>query len=91
MLELILLLPVNDQTKRLAEICKIIISQLKFVETFAEDLLNINMIQEGVFSLEPTVFKPKEVIKFITEMFDRKMKAKQIILAFHQVQHLQDP
>ena len=58
-LEIVLRLERNKDTKILIKYCKIIISQLQFVSTFTEDLLNINMIHEGVFKLEKSVFDPQ--------------------------------
>ena len=91
MLELIQGLGKNAKLDQLARYCEIIIAQLRFIESFTEDLLNINMIQEGVFKLDPIIFDPKEAISFITEMFSRKAKMKQIKIEFQQLKKLQDP
>ena len=71
-LQKILGLKRNKDTELLIKCCKIIISQLYFVETFTEDLLNISMIQEGVFKLEKSIFNPQEALTFISEMFEQK-------------------
>ncbi len=68
-----------------------IISQLQFVETFTEDLLNINMIHEGVFKLEKNVFDPKQAFSFIEEMFEQKAMSKKISITFKSVETLQMP
>jgi len=44
MLDLLLKLDVTRDSQQLIKYCQIILNQLIFVETFTEDLLNINMI-----------------------------------------------
>ena len=44
MLVLLRLLNVTKESEQLIKYCEIILNQLIFVETFTEDMLNINMI-----------------------------------------------
>ena len=48
-------------------------------------MLNINMIHGGVFKLEKTVFNPQEAFNFVSDMFEQKLQAKKVILAFTTV------
>ena len=61
------------------------------METFTEDLLNINMIHEGVFKLEKNIFDPQQAFSFIAEMFEQKAISKNISITFKSVETLQMP
>ena len=61
------------------------------METFTEDLLNINMIHEGVFKLEENTFDPNKAFSFISEMFEQKAVSKDISITFSSVDTLQMP
>ena len=61
------------------------------METFTEDLLNINMIHEGVFKLEKNVFDPQQAFTFIAEMFAQKAISKNLSITFKSVETLQMP
>ena len=48
------------------------------METFIDDLLNLQLLKEGKFLLDKNYFNPKETIEFIKQMFIYKMQAKGI-------------
>ena len=48
------------------------------METFIDDLLNLQLLKEGKFLLDKNYFNPNETIKFIYHMFIYKMQAKGI-------------
>ena len=57
-----------------------IVAQINLMETFIDDLLNLQLLKEGKFLLDKSYFNPEETIEFIYHMFNYKMKAKGINL-----------
>lgn len=47
----------------------VILSQMSYMESFIEDLLNVHMLTHGVFKLDLAVFDPQESIDFVYEIF----------------------
>ena len=43
------------------------------METFIDDLLNLQLLNEGKFLLDKNYFNPKETVEFIYHMFIHKM------------------
>ena len=70
---------------RMVKYIKLIIMQLKFVESFTEDMLNINMIHGGVFELAKTDFSPQEAFYFVSAIFEQKLTSKNVALIFMTV------
>ena len=48
------------------------------MECFVEDLLNLNQMREGAFSLIKDPFDPHAVLNFIQDMFAPRAEAKGI-------------
>ena len=44
-------------------------SQLEFMTSFVDDLLDLRQIREGVFSLTKEVFDPMETLNLICQTF----------------------
>ena len=51
-------------------------TQLRLLETFVDDLLDLKQLKEGVFSLTPAVFDPNHALDFVCEIFEMKASAK---------------
>ena len=51
----------------------LIVAQINLMETFIDDLLNLQLLKEGKFLLDKNYFNPKETIEFIYQMFIHKM------------------
>ena len=47
----------------------LMLSQLEFIESFIEDLLNVRLIREGLLTLQNESFSPKEALEFVVHMF----------------------
>ena len=45
--------------------CKMMMSQLNFIQTFIEDLLDLKLIREGTFSLIKEIFDVNETLELI--------------------------
>ena len=43
-----------------------------------EDLLDLKLMREGIFSLRPVPFDPKETFELVKDIFDPQVKAKKI-------------
>ena len=55
-------------------------SQLNFLQSFVEDLLDLRIIWEGNFIMDKDVFQPAEIFKLITDVFSPQAIAKGIKL-----------
>ena len=66
----------------------LVISQLTFVQSFVEDLLDLRTMRDGVFSLVQEPFNPSEVIELVFSVFKPQADAKNIKLDFQLVQNL---
>ena len=62
---------------------KCIFSQLIYVQSFVDDLLDLRMIKEGVFSQDMSIFDPNIVFDLICEVFAPQINAKNIKLFWH--------
>ena len=40
------------------------------MQTFVEDLLDLKLMREGIFSLRPAPFDPKETFLLVKDIFD---------------------
>ena len=81
----------QEDRARACKYCKIFVSQLMFVEAFAEDMLNLYVINEKVFKLEAELFDPQEVIGFVKDMFEEKAKSKGVAIEIRSVKFLSMP
>ena len=45
------------------------ISQVKLVQSFVSDLLDLRQLQDGRFSLECALFDPSEILQIVVEIF----------------------
>ena len=70
---------------------QLVVSQLTFIESFVEDLLDLRQMRDGVFSLVEEVFNPKEVIELVFSVFKPQADAKNIRLDFQIVRDLVAP
>ena len=66
-------------------------SQLKFMMSFIEDLLNLNMIRDNVMSLANQKFKPHKVIEFIKNLFEIKSESKGVKIEYYVTKDLYVP
>ena len=48
------------------------------METFVEDLLDLKLMREGIFSLSPVPFNPNETFELVKDIFYPQAKAKKI-------------
>ena len=58
--------------------CNMMMSQSRFMQTFVEDLLDLKMMRDGVFSLQKEPFMPSEVFQLVKNVFEPQAKAKQV-------------
>ena len=70
---------------------QLVVSQLTFVESFVEDLLDLRQMRDGVFSLVEDVFNPKEVIELVVSVFKPQADAKNVKLDFQIIKELPAP
>ena len=61
------------------------------METFIDDLLNLQLMKQGKFLLNIDYFSPKESIEFINQMFVYKMQAKGIKMTINTYKDLSMP
>ena len=57
-------------------------TQLKFMKSFIEDLLNITMIRDKVMTLANKKFKPHKVLEFIKDLFEVKAETKGVKIEY---------
>ena len=62
--------------------------QLQFMESFVEDLLNLHMINQGVFVLSEEEFDPDEAISFVCDMVSLKAEQKRVDIKVKVMKHL---
>ena len=58
------------------------LSQLNFLQSFVEDLVNLKMLQEGVFTLNNAPFDPNNVFDMVCQIFQPQAAAKGIKVNF---------
>ena len=61
---------------------RLIKSSLTFMQLFVDDLLNLKLKHDGVFSLALSPFDPNEVFETVCETFIPLVEAKKIKLSF---------
>ena len=71
----------DPRVKAMIKLLELVLSQLLLMDCFVEDLLSYNMIQEGAFKLNPKVFDPKDVLKFIQDTFSPKSVSRKVMIA----------
>jgi len=49
---------------------KLMMSQMTFMQSFVEDLLDYRQIKDGVFTLNYAQFDPNEVIELVRNIFE---------------------
>ena len=65
-LSLLTSVSVDPKVKRYIQL---VISQLTFVQSFVEDLLDLRTMRDGVFTLVKEPFNPSEVIELVFSVF----------------------
>jgi len=70
---------------------KLVISYLVFAETFVDDMLNVEQMRTGAFTLVNSLFDPMEVFSFIMNIFKPLLKAKRLNLVLKIVKNLKLP
>ena len=60
----------------------LVITQITFVESFIEDLLSVNLITEGVFTLNQEIFDLNEVFIYVSTMFQPLIMASGVDLSY---------
>ena len=48
---------------------KLAIAQVKLIQSFVSDLLDLRQLQDGRFSLDIALFDPSEILQMVVEMF----------------------
>jgi len=66
-------------------------SQLEFMQSFVEDLLDFRQLKVGNFLLTNAIFDPNEVMQAVIQIFKPQAKANQINLKFSCEQYLKPP
>ena len=61
---------------------KYMISSLTFMQLFVDDLLNLKLMHDGIFTLNESPFDPNEVFDNVCETFLPLLDAKKIKLTF---------
>ena len=65
--------------------------QLLFMESFVEDLLNLQMAKEGVFTLSKALFDPLEALNSVCEVFKNQAEKKGVSVLLKTVAWLPAP
>ena len=60
------------------------------METFVEDLLNLHMINSGIFKLDNEAFDPQSALEFVYEMIKIRAEIKGIELSLITLEYLPD-
>ena len=63
--------------------CKLMLSQLYFLQSFVEDLLDLRQIKDGAFSLSSTPFDPNETFDLICSSFEPQVQLKGLQLVYN--------
>lgn len=58
--------------------CNMVMNQSQLMQTFIEDLLDLKLMREGIFSLHLMPFNPNETFELVKNIFDPQAKAKKI-------------
>ena len=58
------------------------LSQLYFLQSFVEDLLDLRQIKDGVFTLNQEPFDPNETFELICSTFEPQALARQIKIEY---------
>ena len=66
-------------------------SQLRFMQTFVEDLLDLKLIRDGILTLDNEVFNPNETLELIKNIFRPQASAQSIKLDVQTVRNLRRP
>ena len=61
------------------------------MESFVEDLLNLRLLREGIFTIANEQFCPTEIFDFIVNMFQMQARAKGITISYTIVDELEVP
>lgn len=80
--------------EKLAQACKnakMMHGQLSMMQSFIEDLLNLQLVSQGIFTIANEKFKPREAIEFVLEMFSLKIKDSRVNLTVEFWDHLRNP
>lgn len=67
--QIIQFLSAVENSQQILRYCKLMMSQLTFIESFVEDLLDLNQLKDGKLTLAKSVFDPNEVFKLICDIF----------------------
>ena len=70
---------------------QLIMSQLTFMKSFVEDLLDMRQIRDGVFSLSQAPFSPKEVLALVCKIFKPQADFKNVKLYAEISKQLKPP
>ena len=76
-LALLSVMPVDPEVIRYLKLMK---SQLYFMQSFVDDLLDLKMLREGTFKLNTAAFDPNKVISLVQRIFQPQADAKNILL-----------
>ena len=66
-------------------------SSLTFMQLFVEDLLNLKLMHDGMFTLVQSPFDPNKVFENVCETFRPIVEAKNIELTFFVDENLKNP
>ena len=68
----------TDCLPRITTYSELMMSQLKLMETFIEDLLDLRLMRDGIMTLNSEMFDPKETLDMIQNIFIPQAKGKSI-------------
>lgn len=66
-------------------------SQSRLMQTFVEDLLDLNLMRAGVFKLKNFPFDPCSIIQMVKNVFQPQAAAKKILITVRIGGHLKLP
>ena len=61
---------------------KLIFAQVNLMQTFVDDMLDLNQIKNGVFKLENKIFNPIEALELVCDTFAPQANAQGVQLSF---------
>ena len=65
----------------ISKFLNLILSQMTFMQSFVEDLLDLRQIRDGLFSLTCQMFDPNEVLDLIKNIFHPQADAQRLDLS----------
>ena len=67
-----------DRIPKTIYYCKMMMSQLNFMQTFVDDLLDLRAMRDGIFSLTKEVFDAQKTFELVLDVFGAQAVAKKV-------------